>query len=330
MGETAYQTAMSEYASFLQNLALTLSRNTCRALLGVATWALTSSMVLAADLGPDAAPDRAPAELNQWQLSFAPYAWFPWLTGDLTIKGQTADVDTNIFELLGESDSVIPWETDTIIPWMGYMEARKGKMSAYLDSIYAKVALSGDAARQANPLPDLSLGARGQTGVMFKYAVIEAGAAYEIGRWGTGGGHTTVDLFAGARYWHQELSMSLAIEGQVTLPNGFQQSGAIARSGTASVDWVDPLVGLRVRYGIAPGQGLMLRGDIGGFGVASDFTWQVVTTYNFELGETHGIMWSGVVGYRALYADYSEGTGSSRYAYDLLQHGPLLGLKMRF
>lgn len=302
MGETAYQTAMSEYASFLQNLALTLSRNTCRALLGVATWALTSSMVLAADLGPDAAPDHTPARLNQWQLSFAPYAWFPWLTGDLTIKGQTADINTNIFELLGESDSVIPWETDTIIPWMGYMEARKGKMSAYLDSIYAKIALSG--------------GARGQTGVKFKYAVIEAGAAYEIGRWGTGGGHTTVDLFAGARYWHQELSLSLA--------------GAMARSGTASVDWVDPLVGLRVRYGIAPGQGLTLRGDIGGFGVASDFTWQVVTTYNFELGETHGIMWSGVVGYRALYADYSEGTGSSRYAYDLLQHGPLLGLKMGF
>lgn len=64
MGETAYQTAMSEYASFLQNLALTLSRNTCRALLGVATWALTSSMVLAADLGPDAAPDHTPARLS--------------------------------------------------------------------------------------------------------------------------------------------------------------------------------------------------------------------------------------------------------------------------
>ena len=329
MGETAYQTAMSEYASFLQNLALSLSRNACRALLGVTTCVLTSSTLLAADLGPDALSHRAPADLNQWQLSIAPYAWFPWLTGDLTIKGQTADINTNIFELLGESDSVFPWETDTIIPWMGYMEARKGKMSAYFDSIYAKVALSGDAARQAKPLPNLSLGARGQAGVNFKYAVIEAGAAYEIGRWGAHG-DTAIDLFAGARYWHQELSLSLAIEGAFTLPNGFQRSGGVVGSGTLSADWVDPLVGLRVRYGISPGQGLVLRGDIGGFGAASDFTWQVVTTYNFELGETHGILWSGVVGYRALYADYSEGTGSSRYAYDLLQHGPLLGLKMRF
>jgi len=329
LGEIAYQTAMSECGSILQNWALILGRNTCRALLGVTTWVLTSSVALAADLGGDAAPGPVPVRPNEWQMSFAPYAWLPWLTGDLTIKGQTADVDTNIFALLGESDSVLPWQTDTIIPWMGYMEARKGKMSAYLDTIYAKVALSGSAVRQANPLPNLSLGASGQAGVNFKYAVIEAGAAYEIGRWGARG-DTTVDLFAGARYWHQELSLSLAIEGAFTLPNGFQRSGGVVGSGTLSADWVDPLVGLRVRYGISPGQGLVLRGDIGGFGAASDFTWQVVTTYNFELGETHGILWSGVVGYRALYADYSEGAGSSRYAYDLLQHGPLLGLKMRF
>ncbi|WP_404292491.1 hypothetical protein ACD578_09335 [Microvirga sp. RSM25] len=42
-----------------------------------------------------------------------------------------------------------------------------------------------------------------------------------------------------------------------------------ARSG--SVDWLDPVIGARIRYAMAPGHELFLRGDIGGFGVGSDF-----------------------------------------------------------
>jgi hypothetical protein len=38
---------------------------------------------------------------------------------------------------------------------------------------------------------------------------------------------------------------------------------AIARSG--DVDWVDPLVGFRVRPQLAPGQALVFRLDVGGF-----------------------------------------------------------------
>jgi hypothetical protein len=37
-----------------------------------------------------------------------------------------------------------------------------------------------------------------------------------------------------------------------------------------------------------------------------------------------------VIGYRALSVDYAQGEGRSRYEFDMLQHGPILGLSARF
>jgi hypothetical protein len=37
-----------------------------------------------------------------------------------------------------------------------------------------------------------------------------------------------------------------------------------------------------------------------------------------------------VIGYRALSVHYAQGEGRRRYEFDVLQHGPVLGLSMRF
>ena len=42
-----------------------------------------------------------------------------------------------------------------------------------------------------------------------------------------------------------------------------------------TADWVDPLVGLRWMPQISDSWHVILKGDIGGFGVASDFTWNL-------------------------------------------------------
>ena len=59
--------------------------------------------------------------------------------------------------------------------------------------------------------------------------------------------------------------------------------------------------------------------------------WNVITASALRVSAVrHGILWSGVVGYRALSVDYEEGSGSSKYEYDVLQHGPILGVTARF
>ena len=92
------------------------------------------------------------------------------------------------------------------------------------------------------------------------------------------------------------------------------------------MDWVDPFIGARLQQAVAPGQSILVRGDVGGFGAGSDFTWQAMATFNMELCVTNGHQIDGYLGYRALGVDYSEGA----YEYDTVQHGPVMGLTMKF
>ena len=38
----------------------------------------------------------------------------------------------------------------------------------------------------------------------------------------------------------------------------------------------------------------------------------------------------GYLGYRALSVDYAEGAGTDRYVFDVVQHGPVIGVTGRF
>ncbi len=153
------------------------------------------------------------------------------------------------------------------------------------------------------------------------------GGAYEVWKCDP---HTAIDILAGARYWHQDMSVDLALNASLTDHGGLDISRgfAIARSG--SVDWVDPLVGGRIRYNLAPGQDFILRADVGGFGVGSQFSWNALAAYSFVFAKRDGVTYSGLLGYRALDADFEQGSGRSRYVYDVTMHGPVTGLTIGF
>jgi len=63
-------------------------------------------------------------------------------------------------------------------------------------------------------------------------------------------------------------------------------------------------------------------GFIGGFGAASKLTWDVFAGVGYQFNPRFGV----VAGYRALGVDYSN----KGYVYDVVQHGPLVGLVGRF
>lgn len=91
-------------------------------------------------------------------------------------------------------------------------------------------------------------------------------------------------------------------------------------------DWIDPLVGLACAVPFAGKWTYSLRGDIGGFGVGSDLTWQVLTTVRRQNTELFG--W--YIGYRAIGFDYEDGQGRNYQRYDLTQQGPLAGISFSF
>ena len=190
---------------------------------------------------------------------------------------------------------------------MSYAEARIGRLALYNDIFYAPLGVDASRTRSFDRLAlDATLG------VDIEQAIIEVGAAYEIGRWCSGigflPGYTAVDLLAGARYWHQEVEINLALTATLDVGGlALSRGRAIARAG--GVDWVDPLVGLRIRHQLAPGQELLLRGDVGGFDVGSQFSWNVLATYSFQIGAYYGLTYSGMLGYRALAVDFEKGSG---------------------
>ncbi len=275
-----------------------------------------------ADLASEETGSREPAGSSaDWTFSFTTYAWLPWISGDLTVKGRSFDVDISPGQVLDALDwSGVP-------AWFSYAEARNGRVTLFNDIAYAKLSDSNDFAK-SGPAGAVTLS--GNVAAEYEQAIVEIGGAYEV--WAgnyPGLGSSALDILAGGRYWHQDATVSANASLNADLPGlDVEADRVFARSG--SVDWVDPFIGARLRQQIAPGQNLTLRGDVGGFDVGSEFSWQVIATYDFQLCVTDGYTIDGYLGYRALSVDYSHGSGTSRYEFDAVQQGPVLGAKVRF
>ncbi|WP_262027062.1 hypothetical protein [Microvirga sp. Mcv34] len=272
---------------------------------------------LAADLAPPPAPVIEAPALPSWTYRFTPYGWLTALNGTQTIRGRSVKVDASFADIVEKSD--------TLVALMGDFEARNGPLSLFTDVVWSKIGFDGGNIRSRTLAPGVTGTLATSLSLDIEMAIVEVGAAYEVYRTGP----LAFDVLAGARYWHQSADLSLAVAGAVSTAD-LDVVGARAIAHSGSVDWVDPMIGGRIRYTVAPGHELLLRGDIGGFGLGSDFSWQAIGAYGFELGTYQGVTFSGVIGYRALYVDYVQGEGRQRYQFDMLQHGPVLGISARF
>ena len=117
------------------------------------------------------------------------------------------------------------------------------------------------------------------------------------------------DFFGGIRY--TDIDGKLEFSG----PLGTQKGNE---------SWVDPMFGLRWRWKFADKWALITRGDIGGFGVGSDFAWSASGLIDWRPWKHVGFL----LGYRALYQDYENGSGSEKFVYDATMHGPIIGLNI--
>lgn len=92
-------------------------------------------------------------------------------------------------------------------------------------------------------------------------------------------------------------------------------------------DLVDPIIGVRYKWKIADKWDLKLYGDIGGFGIGSDFTWQTLGVIDFWPWKHVGFL----AGYRALsYHFEDDDKNIEPFELDLLVHGPILGVSFRW
>jgi len=87
-------------------------------------------------------------------------------------------------------------------------------------------------------------------------------------------------------------------------------------------DWFDPFIGLRGRYHFNDRIYVTARGDVGGFGVGADFTWQASAALGVQLSDRI----FAEAGYRILGVDYRD----DGLIYDVRTHGAEINLGITF
>jgi hypothetical protein len=239
---------------------------------------------------------RAAPPDDQWRFEIAPYVWATSLDGTVGAAGRTTPVNADFAQVVHDSDS--------LLALMLHGEAARGPLALFTDVTFGKIGV--DEAPTPNGTIDVT------STILF----LEAGAAYRLLDDHPLGGHPdsparlSVDALAGARL------TTLGVDLH------FRELGADIDRTNA---WVDPFVGARATLDLGPRWSLRLRGDVGGFGAGSQFTWQALglVGYRFHIGSVPTTLFAG---YRALGQDFV----AHGFTWDTVTHGPMLGLSFTF
>ena len=230
------------------------------------------------------AQDTLPQE-KDWQFQLAPYyLWYFSVEGDQTVANKTVEVDVKL------GDSLDSLENAFVANLQGFY---KNKWGFFFDYSYLKFGENGN----VGPI---------ELDVTMKLQLAELDALYRISR-----SKHFFDIKAGARY--------VDLDPDITFNTAIGSSAFDAKQ-----DWADPIIGVRWVWKVTDQWRLAALGDIGGFGVGSDLTWQGAFTIDWK-----PYNWlSFRTGYRAIYFDYEDGAQGTpgHFNFDATIHGPLLGI----
>ncbi|CTQ52962.1 hypothetical protein LP7551_01482 [Roseibium album] len=259
------------------------------------SWFAIAGTGLAADLPNGSSAEVAPVNdrINRaWEFVIAPYFIAANITGSTQV-GRLPSTDIDV----GTSDIL----ENIRFGFMGRAEALyQHKFGAMLDVAYMNLGTATD-----------TPGTGGRVRVGGSQLILETMLYYRA----HSTNKTKIDVYAGGRYW--DIGLDLNATG--TVAGDFNIS--------SGAEWLDPVIGVRAVHRFADKWTINGRGDIGGFGAGSDFSWNLQAGVGYHFND----IWSTQFQYKVLSVDYDNGkTGTGRFAYDALTHGPLLGIVARF
>jgi opacity protein-like surface antigen len=205
------------------------------------------------------------------------------LDGDVTIRGINAPVDVGFDEILDNLDFAV----------MGAVEIGNGQWGFLADLFYAELSSSNSRG---------NLDFRSQIDQFIGNFVVTYNVIDQP--------ETRFDLYAGARVNSLDTDLDILTNKIGTF------------SDSASKTWVDPIIGVRLQQELPNRFFVRAVGDIGGFGVSSDLTWQALAALGYHINDSASVL----LGYRGIGTDYEDG----QFGYDVISHGVLLGFEYKF
>ena len=242
-------------------------------------------------VGQQAEPP-GPATSDRWNITVAPYLWAAAMNGHAAVAGIKSDVDVPVQDVL----------KDLSFGAMLAVDVEKGRFGIGFNGLFARV--SPD-----SKVGDIKIDVTSDSGqlavlpfyrlVEWQYGVSSSGAPLRL----------VVAPEAGFRFTYMRTEIDVHP----------------GRTVDGSESWVDPLIGSRIGLELTDHWGIIGEGNLGGFEVGADFTWnaQAYVGYEFSL---FGRPTTLLVGYRALYQDYHH----NNFEWDVTMHGPVLGVATRF
>lgn len=218
---------------------------------------------------------------KKWKFLIEPYMIFPNMSGEIGLRNLPAlEVDASPEDIF----------SNLKFGGMLYLEAQSDNWAITTDVLYM------DLEQDATPTTVINAGEATAEQLMFELAGL-----YRISPF--------LETGIGGRVNY--LSSGLDITRNTV------GGGTELLSGSISQTWFDPVIITRFTGDVNDKWLFGFRGDFGGFGIGSTFTWQL----QGDVGYRFSNLFHTSIGYRILGMDYDKGTGEDRFRYDVNTFG---------
>ena len=227
---------------------------------------------------------------NKWEFLAEPYLLFPYMQGNVGIGNNiTMPVDANPGDIFSNLQ----------FGGMIYLEARTNKWA--ISSDYVLMMLNQD-------ITPTNLIASGN--VKVTQSIWELAGLYRI--------LPFLEVGIGGRLNY----LSTGIDAQ----RNVIPIGSESLSGSHSKAFYDPLLIARFATNINEKWLFQLRGDLGGFSIGSDFTWQLQGYAGYRFSKLFQV----TAGYRYIGINYDKGENLDRFIFNMDEFGPVIKLGFNF
>jgi len=235
---------------------------------------------------PDAAANPVgKSQSKQLRIELSLYTWLSSLSTDLEMRDTEVTSDVDFSTILDALDFAN----------FAHFEVQRGKWGLFSELDFIKLSEDTEFRRPGSGVP-FRIHADG----VLKETMIELGAIRSFE-----GCRVGFDVLAGARYFRLESDVRVG---------PFESS--------ISKDWVDPLIGGRLRYRLSDKWLASLRADLAGFGAGSELTTNIVATVGYDISDRYALRF----GYRYMDLDYEK----DALEISTTTYGPVLGMSIRF
>ena len=249
-------------------------------------WAsrLVAGLLLVVSLSPS---DARSQELSG---SITPYGWFTWMDLKATPDNGSGSTSMSL-----DLDDILDALKFT---FMVAGDVHYGRIGLLHDFIYTDLGFDGQLSGPFSSKVDVDVTMLMSTTALSYQVYVEDGKL--------------IEPFAGVRY--VDMKTDITVKGGGPL--------GLSKSADVDVNWWDPVIGVRGRMPLTEKLSASGFVDIGGFGVGSEFTWEIFGGLDYAFTKR----FSANAGFRYMSIDYDASDADVK----MEMYGPVLGMTVRF